>query len=118
MVPRGDVAAHEAQPLGNGVQHVLALDGRVVHHAAGAVLVAAQAGGAASQHAWVEHRRGVQGVGVPAAAVDVAAASVRVSAGTVVAAGVDERRGGTGGLRFDVGTAAGGEMPVIGGHSG
>lgn len=55
---------------------------------------------------------------VPAAAVDVAAAGVRVPAGTVMAAGVDERGGRTGGLGFDVGTAAGGKMPVVGGHSG
>lgn len=106
VVSWGGVATHQAKSLGNGVEHVLALDGRVVHHADGALLVAAQAGGAASEHARVEHRRGVQGVRVPAAAVDVAAAGVRVAAGTVVAAGVYQRGGRTGGLGFDVRTAA------------
>lgn len=104
MVSRGGVATHQAKSLGNGVEHVLALDGRVVRHADGALLVAAQAGGAASEHGRVEHRRGVQGVRVPA--VDVAAAGVRVAAGTVVAAGVYQRGGRTGRLGFDVRTAA------------
>ena len=40
MVPRANVTTHQAQPLGDGIEHVLALDRRVVHHA-GALLVAA-----------------------------------------------------------------------------
>lgn len=113
MVPRGNVAAHQAQPLGNGVEHVLALYGRVFCHAAGAFLIAAQAGAATPEHARVEHGRGVQRV----RASDVAAAGVRVAAGAVVAAGVHERGGRTGGFGLHVGTAAGRQVSVIRGHS-
>lgn len=41
VVPRGSVATHQAHPLGNSIEHVLALDWRVIGHAAGALLVAA-----------------------------------------------------------------------------
>jgi len=41
VVPWGNVPAHQAQPLGDGIEHVLALDRRVVRHDAGALLVAA-----------------------------------------------------------------------------
>ena len=65
MVAGGDVPAHEAQALGDGVEHVLALDGRVLHEASGTVLVALAARGA-SQPGAREHGRRVQTVGVGA----------------------------------------------------
>lgn len=46
VVARGDVPTHEAQALGDGVEHVLALDGRVLHDATGTVLVALATRGA------------------------------------------------------------------------
>lgn len=63
MVARGNVPTHEAQALGDGVKHVLALDGRVLHDAAGTVLVALAARGA-SQPSACKHGRRVQTVGV------------------------------------------------------
>ena len=65
VVAGGDVPAHEAQALGDGVEHVLALDGRVLHEAASAVLVALAARGA-SQPSASEHGRRVQTAGVGA----------------------------------------------------
>lgn len=115
VIPRGYISTDQAQPLGEGVQHVFALYGRVLHDGAGAVVVALAAGGGA-EPVGGEHGRGVQAVGMAVHGVDIAAAGVRVAAGAVVADRVDDR-GGTGRLRLDVGPAAGGDVPVISCHS-
>lgn len=115
MIPRGYISTDQAQPLGEGVQHVFALYGRVLHDGAGAVVIAFTAG-AGAEPAGSEHGRGVQAVGVTVHGADIAAAGVRVAAGAVVADRVDDR-GGAGRLRLDVGPTAGGQVPVISGHS-
>ena len=115
VVAGGDVPAHEAQALGDGVEHVLALDGRVLHDAAGTVLVALAAWGA-SQPGAREHGRRVQTVGVGAQGQAEAAAGVGRAAGAVVAEGIDAR-GRAGRLGLDEGAAAGDQVPVVCGHS-
>lgn len=115
VIPRGDISTDQAQPLGEGVQHVFALYGRVLHDGAGAVVVALAAGGSAEPIGG-EHGRGVQAVGVAVHGIDIAAAGVRVAAGAVVADRVDDR-GGTGRLCLDVGPTTGGDVPVISCHS-
>lgn len=115
MIPRGYISTDQAQPLGDGVQHVFALNGRVLHDVARAVVVALAAGTGA-QPAGREHGRRVQAVGVAVHGADIAAAGIRVAAWAVVADRVDDR-GGAGRLCLDVGPAAGGQVPVIGSHS-
>lgn len=115
MVARGNVPAHEAQALGDGVEHVLALDGRVLHEAAGTVLVALAARGAAQPGA-CEHGRRVETIGVGAQGQAEAAAGVGRAAGAVVAEGVDAGRW-AGRLCLDEGAAAGAQVPVVRGHS-
>lgn len=115
MVAGGNVAAHEAQALGDGVEHVLALDGRVLHEAARTVLVALAARGAPQRGAR-EHGRRVQTIGVGAQGQAEATAGVGRAAGAVVAEGVDAR-GWAGRLRLDEGAAAGAQVPVVRGHS-
>lgn len=115
VVARSNVPTHQAQPLGDRIEHVLALGGWVLHDGAGAVVVALAAGGAADPRA-IEHGRRVQAVGVPAHGHAVAAAGVGGAAGAVVADGVDAGRG-AGGLGLDEGAAAGGEVPLLRGHS-
>lgn len=63
VVARSNVPAHEAQTLGDGVNHILALD--VVHDTTSTVLIALAARGA-SQPCTCEHRRRVQTVAVGA----------------------------------------------------
>lgn len=106
MIPRGYISTDQAQPLGEGVQHVFALYGRVLHDGAGAVVIALAAG-ASPKPAGGEHRRRVQAVRVAVHGADIAAAGVRVATGAVVADRVDDR-GRTGWLRLDVGPTAGG----------
>lgn len=89
MIPRGYISTDQAQPLGDGVQHVFALNGRVLHDVARAVVVALAAGTGA-QPAGREHGRRVQAVGVAVHGADIAAAGVRVAAGAVVADRVDD----------------------------
>ena len=92
VIPRCNISTDQTQPLGDGVQHVFALNGGVLHDGAGAVVVAFAAGPAA-QAAGREHGRGVQAVGVTVHGADIAAAGVRVAAGAVVADRVDDRGG-------------------------
>ena len=106
MIPRGYISTDQAQPLGEGVQHVFALYGRVLHDGAGAVVIALAAGDS-PESAGGEHRWRVQAVGVAVHSADIAAAGVRVAAGAVVADRVDDR-GGTGRLCLDVRPTAGG----------
>lgn len=115
MVPRGNVPAHQAQPLGDGIEHVLALGGRVLHDGAGAVIVALAAGPAADARA-IEHGWRVQAIGVAPHGHPVATAGVGGAAWAVVADGVDARRR-AGGLSLDEGPTAGGEVPLLRGHS-
>lgn len=115
VIPRGYISTDQAQPLGEGVQHVFALYGRVLHYGAGAVIVSLAAG-AGAEPAGREHGGRVQAVGVTVHGADIAAAGVRVAAGAVVANRVDDR-GGAGRLRLDVGPTTGGKVPVISGHS-
>lgn len=113
MVARGNVPAHEAQTLGDGINHILALD--VVHDTTSTVLVALAARGA-SQPRTCEHRRRVQTVGVGAQGHAKATTGVRGAAGTVVAEGINARRW-AGWLRLDEGAAAGAQVAIFGGHS-
>lgn len=115
MVARSNVPAHEAQALGDGVKHVLALDGRVLHDTASTVLVAL-ATRVASQPRTCEHRRRVQTVGVGAQGHAKATAGVRRAAGAVVAEGINAR-GWARWLRLDEGAAARAQVPVFGRHS-
>lgn len=75
MIPRGYISTDQAQPLGEGVQHVFALYGRVLHNGAGAVVVALAAG-AGPKPAGGEHRWRVQAVGVAVHGADIATACV------------------------------------------
>lgn len=106
MIPRGNISTDQAEPLGEGVQHVFALYGRVLHDGAGAVVVALAAG-ADPKPTGGEHRWRVQAVGVAIHSADIAATGVRVATGAVVADRVDHR-GGAGRLCLDIGPAAGG----------
>lgn len=115
VVPRSNVPTHQAQPLGDGVEHVLALGGWVLHDGAGAVVVALAAGPAADARA-VEHGRRVQAVGVAAHGHAVAPAGVGGATGAVVADGVNAG-GWAGRLGLDEGPTAGGEVPLLRGHS-
>lgn len=118
VIPRRDVSAHQAQALGDGVEHVLAFDGAgVVQQRAGAVLVAFAAGAPrrAQRPTRREHGRRVQAVGVAVDGAGVAAAGVRMCAGTGMAGRVHQR-GRTGGLCLDVGATAGRHVPLLSGH--
>lgn len=75
VIPRGYVSTDQAQPLGEGVQHVLALYGRLLHDGAGAVVVALAAGGR-PESASGEHGRRVQAVGVVVHGADITTAGV------------------------------------------
>lgn len=75
MIPRGYISTDQAQPLGQGVQHVFALYGRVLHDSAGAVIIALAAR-AGSKSTGGEHRWRVQTVGVAVHSADIAAAGV------------------------------------------
>lgn len=115
VISRGYISTDQTQPFGDGVQHVFALNGRVLHDGAGAVVVALTAG-SAPQASGREHGRRVQAVGVAVHGPGVAATGIRVAAGAVVADRVDDG-GGARRLSLDVGATAGGQMPVICGHS-
>lgn len=115
MVARGNVPAHEAQALGDGVKHVLAFDGGVLHDTTSTVLVALAAR-VASQPRTCEHRRRVQTVGVGAQGNAKATTGVRRAAGAVVAEGINAR-GRAGWLRLDEGAATRAQVPVFGRHS-
>lgn len=58
VIPRGYISTDQAQPLGDGVQHVFALYGRVLHDGAGAIVIAFAAG-AGPEPTGGEHRRRV-----------------------------------------------------------
>lgn len=75
MIPRGYISTDQAQPLGEGVQHVFALYGRVLHDGAGAVVIALAAG-ASPEPVGGEHRWRVQAVGVAVHGTDIATAGV------------------------------------------
>lgn len=115
VVAGGNVPTHEAQALGDGVQHELALDGLVLHDDTATVLVALATRGASQPGAY-KHGRGVQAVGLGAQGQAKAAAGVRGTAGAVVAEGIDAR-GRAGRLGLDEGAAAGAQVPVVRGHS-
>ena len=115
VVARGNVPTHEAQALGDGVQHVLALDGRVLHDATGTVLVALATRGP-SQPGACKHGWRVQTIGVGAQGQAKGATGVRRATGAVVAEGIDARAR-AGRLRLDEGAAAGAQVPVVCRHS-
>lgn len=56
VVPRSNVPAHQAEPLGDRIKHVLALGGRILHDGTGAVIITLAAGPTANPRA-VEHGR-------------------------------------------------------------
>lgn len=114
VVARGNVPTHEAQALGDGVEHVLALNGRVLHDAAGTVLIALATRGA-SQPGAGKHGRRVQAIGVGTQGQAKAAAGVGRATGAVVAEGIDAR-GRAGRLRLDEGATAGAQVPIVCGH--
>lgn len=114
VIARSNVSAHQTQPFGDGVEHVLALDGRILHDTAGTVLVALATRGGPQPSAR-EHGRRVQPVGVGAQGQAEAAAGVGGSAGTVVAEGVNAR-GRAGRFGLDERTTTGPQVPVIRGH--
>lgn len=75
MISRGYISTDQAEPLGEGVQHVFALYGRVLHDGAGAVVIAFAAGGG-PEPAGGEHRWRVQAVGVAVHGADIATTGV------------------------------------------
>lgn len=75
MIPRGYISTDQAQPLREGVQHVFALYGRVLHDGAGAVVIALAAC-AGPEPAGGEHRWRVQAVGVAVHGADIATAGI------------------------------------------
>lgn len=75
MIPRGYISTDQAQPLGEGVQHVFALYGRVLHDGAGAVVIALAAG-ASPEPAGGEHGWRVQAVGVAVHGINIATTGV------------------------------------------
>lgn len=115
VVPRSNVPTHQAQPLGDGIEHVLALGGWVLHDGAGAVIVTLSAGAAANARA-IEHGWRVQAIGVATHGHAIATAGVGGAARAVVADGINARRW-AGGLGLDEGPTAGGEVPLLRGHS-
>lgn len=75
MIPRGYISTDQAQPLGEGVQHVFALYGRVLHDGAGAIVITLAAG-AGPEPAGGEHGWRVQTVGVAVHGADIATTGV------------------------------------------
>lgn len=115
VIARRNVPAHQAQPLGDGIEHVLALGGRVLHDGAGTVVIALTAGPATNPRN-AEHGWRVQAIRVATHGDAIATTSVRGAAGTVMADGINAGRW-AGRLSLDEGSAAGGEMPLLRGHS-
>lgn len=115
MVPRSNVPTHEAQSLGDCIKHVLALGGWILHDGTGAVIVTLTAGPTTNPCA-IEHGRWVQAIGVATHGNAVATTSIGGATWAVVADGVDAGWW-AGGLGLDEGPTAGGEVPLLRGHS-
>lgn len=120
VVPRRNVPTHQAQPLGHGVQHVLALDLRIFPDSRRTVLVTLRsgaAGGTQRTGAGAVKARGVEAVGVAVHRGRVGARGVAGATGGVMVQTVSQG-GGTRRLSLYIrGRTVGLKVALLTGHS-